>query len=169
MAVKRLVEISVGLIEAHLQANITTALGALEVQRNDTLVVLESPKDWFRYAPEKGYRMPAIYTICNVMRMMNDRGANHINAQMEIVVSALLGGTTLDELVTKTWRYQAVLQGLLHEQSLTTGDGAVKIVCKVEEMHFSPELTDTIDRDEKQNVFRKEVSLVLNVEHYESF
>jgi hypothetical protein len=161
---RRLTEATVNLIINHIQTNIASALAAIETDRGDTLVTLESPKSYFRFAAPKGYRTPAVMVVCNSMKMHNDRGANFIAGTADISVSLLASEITLDKLVTKTWRYQAALHALLHETALTTADTKVKIVSKVEDLREGVEYTE---KDDPENVFRKEIALILSVEHWE--
>ncbi|NDD53819.1 hypothetical protein EBZ39_08055, partial [bacterium] len=68
----------------------------------------------------------------------------------------------------KAYRYQAAIMGVLDQAQLTTIDGKVKIVCVIENAQFSPLYTDSGDPKDPRTVFRKEVSVELAIQHYES-
>lgn len=169
MSTRHLAESIVALVEKQIQDNIGAALAGVAADRNDDKVTLEVPKEYIRFENAKGYRLPAVFTVVRTMRMNNaERGANHINATADLIVSILIGERTQSLLVTKSWRYQAALHEVLHLAQLTTVDSKVKIVTKVEEVHFGPELTDTQDKTDPQSVFRKEVGFLIHVEHWEN-
>lgn len=168
MSVK-LTEITYDLISAEIQSKIAAALADVSADRGDKIVSTPPPKKYFKYAFAKGYETPCVYVICNSHKINNaERNANYLNTTAKVHVSVLIEDRIKDNLVLKSWRYQAALFKILHETSLTTVDNLVKIVVKVDEMLFSPEFSDTNDRDATGSVFRKEVVLSCNVEHYEN-
>jgi hypothetical protein len=169
MASRRLAEITVKLIEAHIKANIATALAEVRTDRADAAVTTEVPKSYFKYELAEGYRAPAVFTICDSIQSRNvEKQANFLACMATVRVSVIVEDRLKDSLVVKSWRYQAALHKLLHLVDLISADSKVKIVSKVEEILFSPEFTDTKDPSAPQSVFRKEVLLLLNVEHYEN-
>lgn len=167
MSSRRLAEETVSLIEAHIKANIAAALANVRTERADAKVSTEVPKSYFRFAEPLGYRTPAVFTICQGMTTQEAEGANFVKLQADVLVSALVEDRTKDTLLLKTWRYQAALHKILHLTHLTSSDNKVKLICKVTRINFSPEFSDTKDGNAPQSVFRKEVSLELEVEHSE--
>jgi hypothetical protein len=97
------------------------------------------------------------------------RGPNYISAAHDMRVTVLLDDRNRELLTIRCWRYQAALTKLLSETQLLTLDNKVKIVTKVVKNTFSPLYTDTANPDSPQAVFRKEVVVELEVEHYEQF
>lgn len=169
MSSVKLTEETIGLILSEIQNKIAAALITVSAYQNDGLVSTAPPKKYFRYAFAQGYETPAIFVICNSHSINNSqRNANYLSTTAKVHVSALVEDRIKDNLVIKAWRYQAALFKILHETSLTTGDGLVKIIVKVEEMLFSPEFSGTEDRNAHGSVFRKEVVLNCSVEHYEN-
>lgn len=166
----RLAESTVGLIEAQIKTNIAGALSSVRTYRNDALVTLESPKEYFRYEqPAYVYQPPAIFTILKSQDIRSQQmGSNHINSLCDVFVAIVIQDRNQNNLVTKSWRYQAALMQLLHEVTLTSSDSSVKLFCKVQTCEFSQSI-NIKDQKATDNVFRKEVSLRLQVEHIENF
>lgn len=159
------------LIEAAIKSGIATALAAIRTDRADAYVSTESPhtQSYFKYASAKAYRCPAVFIIPQSIDLQNAaRGANHINAEAKVAVSVVVEDRDLNHLVVKSWRYQAALHKVLHESSLTSGDGKVRLFIKVERITFSPEFSDEKDPHQGAGVFRKEVLLECNVDHIEN-
>lgn len=163
-----LAEATVDLIESSIKQNIATALANVRAQRNDPVVTTEPPREYFQYEFAHAYRAPAIFTIIKNQDLRNEiMGANHVNAMSEVIVAAVVEDRLEKTIVKKAWRYQAALFQILHEVSLTNTDQSVKIFSRVQNCQFS----GTINlKDEKRpdSVFRKEVSLRLQVEHIEN-
>lgn len=169
MASHRLAEYTVKMLEDHIKANIATALGDVRTDRADAKVTTEAPQSYFRYEMAQAYRAPAVFVICTNVRMRNtEKQANFIASLADVGVSVVVEDRVLDNLVLKSWRYQAALHKLLHQTSLISTDSTVKLISKVESISFSPEYTATQDPSMPQSVFRKEVLLTLEVEHYEN-
>ena len=169
MSSRKLAETTVTLIVNELKASLPTALSELRTERADPAVSTEQPKSYLIYSGAIGYITPAVFVICEEMEMMNaERGSNFINAKARILASVLVEDRVADRVVKKAWRYQAAMHKVLHETVLTTGDGKVRIVIKVDRIRFSPEFSDTKDPNAPQSVFRKEVVLDLEVEHWEA-
>lgn len=169
MSSRRLAETTVKLIEAHLKANMPAALAEVRTDRADAAVTTEPPKSYFRYELAEAYRAPAVFIICDSIQSRNvEKQANFLANMATVRVSVIVEDRIKDSLVIKSWRYQAAMHKLLHLVDLISADQSVKLISKVEEMLFSPEFTDTKDPSAPQSVFRKEVLLLLNVEHYEN-
>jgi hypothetical protein len=166
-----LTEKTVSLIQDQIKAGIAGALASVRAQRADKAVSTEPPptQSYFIFEGAKAYRCPAIFMIADSMDMHNaDRGANFIAARARIIVSVIVEDRRQDLLTLKAWRYQAALHQLLHLATLTTADQKVRVETKVERVLYSHEFTDAVDKDVPQGVFRKEVALHLDAEHFEN-
>lgn len=168
MGAYRLAEIAVNLIEAKIKAEIATALANVRSERNDPVVTTEPPKEYFQYPTAHAYRCPTVFTILRKMDIRNqEMGANHINAIHDMVVAVVVEDRTEPRLLKKAWRYQSALMQILHEVSLTTSDNAVRLFSRVQNCEFSG-IVNLKDDDSPGAVFRKEMSLELQVEHIEN-
>ena len=171
MSARWLSEQTVGLIQKAVKDGIGPALTAVRVQRGDAAVSTEPPpsQSYFNFEGAKGYRCPAIFTVIDSMDMMNtDRGPNFIAARARVIVSVVVEDRTLPLLTLKAWRYQAALHSVLHLTTLTSADNKVRLESRIERVLFGPEYSDATSKDVPQGVFRKEVALHLDVEHFEA-
>lgn len=163
-----LAEATVDLIESSIRQNIATTLADVRTQRNDPIVTTEIPREYFQYETAHVYRAPAVFTIIKNQDFRNEvMGANHINAMDEVIVAVVVEDRLEKNIVKKAWRYQSALFQILHEVALTNSDQSVKLFSRVQNCSFS----GTINlKNEKaaDAVFRKEVSLRLQVEHIEN-
>lgn len=98
---------------------------------------------------------------------LGEAGANFIDAINRIDVSVVIESKNAPDLTYQAYRYQAALHKLLAQTPLLNEDLSVKIVCKVERAIFSATYTNAQKPNDAQGVFRKEVLLELDVEHYE--
>lgn len=170
MGAYRLAEIAVNMIEAQIRSNIAAALAAVRVQRGDAKVTTEPPNEYFQYETAQVYRAPAVFTIIKGQDFRNQaQGANHINALNDMVIAVVVEDRVERLVTTKAFRYQAALTALLHEVSLTSGDGAVRLFSRVQNSEFAATISYLKDPQASDSVFRKEVSLRLQVEHIENF
>lgn len=168
MSAYHLAETIVNLIQSNIQANIAASLAAVRTQANDPIVTTEPPHEYFIYETAHVYRAPAVFTI---MKDQNIRDSqmqpNHVNSMCDVIV-AIVVEDRIERLVTiKAWRYQAALMSLVHQVSLTNLDGSVKIFSRVQNCQFSG-LINLKNEKTADSVFRKEVSLRLQVEHVEA-
>jgi hypothetical protein len=163
-----LAETTVSLIEDTIRANIAQTLADVRQERNDPIVTTYPPQEYFQYEKAHGYRAPAVFTIIKNFDMRDQTmGANHINAMCEVIVAVVVEDRIEARIVKKAWRYQAALAQILHQSSLTNSDGSVRLFTRVQNCQFSGVINI---KDEKASdaVFRKEVSLRLQVEHIEN-
>lgn len=163
----RLVEMDVFLIEQYLQANIDAALLEVSTDRGDNFVGLESPKSYFHFPMAAAYRAPAVFTIPEDFDFRLNTGPNSISALAQINVAVVCEDKDMHRLTTKVWRYQAALTKLLYLAQLQSSDNSVKIVTKVVKNTFSDIYPRARDENDPDTVFRKEVVVQLEVEHYE--
>lgn len=170
MGAYKLAETAVNLIQEAIKANIATTLANVRTDRADGVVSTEPPREYFIYETAHVYRAPAVFTIIRSQDIRNsEKNANHINAMDEIIVAVVVEDRLERLLEIKAWRYQAALMPILHQVSLTNSDGSVKLFSRVQSCEFS----GIINVKDKQspnstNVFRKEMSLKLQVEHVEN-
>lgn len=163
-----LAETTVSLIEEAIKSNIAQALMDVRQERNDPIVTTYPPQEYFQYEKAQGYRTPCIFTIIKNQDFRNEiMKANHINAMCEVIVAVVVEDRIEPRLVKKAWRYQAALAQILHETSLTSSDGSVKLFSRVQNCEFSG-VINLKDEKSPEAVFRKEVSLRLQVEHIEN-
>lgn len=169
MTARKLLEGDVDLITSAIQAGITAALADTRADRNDPIVTTEDPRAYFNYPRAVGYRTPAVFVIGDSMQFMQPTGPNFIKAQSSVNVTVLVEDRLADRLTIKAFRYMSALQQILEQANLETSDGKLKIVCKVIRAENSPLYSTNEDESAADNVFRKEVSLFLEVDHWENF
>lgn len=159
------VEIARNLLIGKMKADLPGALAAVRGNRNDAVVGLQEPAEYYIYPPSKLLRAPAVITICESYdTQARTRGANFVSAVGYFKVALVVEEKDLRLLTLKAERYQAALVEILNQVPLVSDDSEVKIFPIVTGFSFSPEYTTT---DTPQSVFRKEVVVDLEVEHYE--
>lgn len=160
-------EIAVDLILSQIKTNIAAALAAVRAERNDPIVSTEPPNEYFVYEHARAYRAPAVFVLFQTQRIRNaEKGANFIDALDLILVNVIVEDRIEPRVTRKAWRYQAALMELLHEVTLTSSDNALRLFSRVENCEFSP--VTLKDPKSADAVFRKEMSLALEVEHIEN-
>lgn len=168
MSAYLLAEIAVDLIQDHIRQNIATALANLRIERNDPIVSTEPPREYFIYETAHAYRAPAVFTIIQNMDIRDNQiNSNHINAMDDILVAVVVEDRIESRVTRKAWRYQAALMTLVHQVTLTNTQGTLKLFSRVQSCEFSG-LVNLKDPKKDDAVFRKEVSLRLQVEHVEN-
>lgn len=167
MASLKLIESTVSLIETHLQSSIAAALAEVSTDRADNLVSMEPPASYFRFPSAVGYRSPVVFIVPEEMDMRLSGGQNFIQGLAKVNVAVLVEDKDAYALTLKSWRYQAALVKLLHEVQLDSADG-VRIVSKVRRATFSSIYPGDRREDDVDEIFRKEVVVELDVEHYEN-
>jgi hypothetical protein len=165
----RLTEATVDLLLSHIKTNIGAALASVRAEVNDPVVTTEVPKSYFIYPKAKGFRAPAVFVIADEFDFkVPERGANFISGSVRINVSVLLEDRNSELLTRRCWRYQSALHELLAQTQLTTSDNTLKIVSIVRRARYSPLYSNAKDESSVEAVFRKEVLLELEVDHYEN-
>lgn len=169
MISSQLVEIASDLIINKIKDNISSALNQVNTDRT-TLglqygVAIPTPREYFIFEKAQNYQCPSIYVICRNIDFQKTRGANHINAIMDFGVSALVEAQREGQETVMAWRYQSAIHKILDQTALTDAIANVKIVCISRMASFS-ETFSSADTG-RQGMFRKEVLLDFNVEHYE--
>lgn len=165
----KLTEGMVDLVIAYIQANIGAALDLVAPSVTTILPSLEQPVEYFVYQKPQGYRTPAIFVIADDLDFkVQENKTNYIGAQSRMNVSVVVEDSDEEVLTRKAWRYQTALHNVLDEARLVSADS--KLVNKVIVYHhrFSDLFFDTKGPSNGAR-FRKEVVLMCNVEHRESF
>ena len=166
----QLTEICVNAIIAELQANLPSALSAVNTARgNDGQGNLLPPREYFIYGTEKNYRKPVVFVIATGFEFQLDRGSNHINATHDINVSVVIEDRLEKLLTIAAWRYQAALVSVLHLNQLNGPSNQSKMVPKVVDIKYSPIYSEDSKKGSSEAVFCKEVLVGLRVEHFEPF
>lgn len=167
MAQVQLVEKTRQLVLDIIKANIDSALAAIRVDRNDPIVTTEPPKSYFIYDGAHTYQCPAVFAVVDSIEFPEERtGANHVNAVVKLYLSIVVEDREADKLTIKSERYQAALFAILHWATLQDNAKNTKIWVRVARCQFSPLYTKK--RGEAQGEFRKEVSLELEIKHFEN-
>lgn len=168
MSAYYLAETIVNLIQSTVQANIAQSLLDVRTERDDPIVTTEPPREYFIYETAHAYRAPAVFTIIRDQNIRdNQMKPNHVNSMCDVVVAVVVEDR-IERLVTiKAWRYQAALMPILHQVSLTNSDGNVRLFSRVQNCQFSG-VVNIKDEKTSTAVFRKEMSLRLQVEHVEN-
>lgn len=167
---RKLAELDVQLVQAEIKASIGAALADVAVDRGSAypVISLELPRSYFTYPKIKGYDAPAVFTLVDYIDFRKEvMGANHINAITRMNVAVLIEDTTEDRLELKAWRYQAALDKVLDQTSLTSLTDNVKIVVVVKRATFSG--IEQRQESAAEKMFRKEVNLECDIYHYENF
>jgi len=164
-------EIASNLILSTIKANIAQALADVRTDYADPTVTIPVPatNSYFIYPYPMGYRPPFIQLIASAYRKMGNRGANHVNGQIDFDLSVIVEDTRGDNCMKQTYRYRAALQKILDQTNLTNVTPSVKLVVLVNTADFSElYLVKPVD-GESVKAFRREVNLKLLVEVYENF
>lgn len=168
MATRHLVETAVDLVTKQIRDNIGTALADIRVNRGDNKVTMEVPRDYFIYPRAKGYRTPAVFVIGDRIDFLKERrGANHINAAVRLNVTVLIEDKDAEKITTKAYRYQAALHQVLDQARLIPADNQAMLTAVIQSAGFSP-LYSNLTEGDPQAVFRKEVSLEIDVFQFEA-
>lgn len=164
-------EIASDLILDYLKANISQALVDVRTDRDDPTVTIPVPatNSYFIYPYPMGYKPPFIQLIANSYRKMGQRGANHVNGQIDFDLALIAQDTKGDLCMRQAYRYRAALQKLLDQTNLTNTTPAVKFVVLVNTADYSELYLVRPTEGASEKAFRREVNLKLTVEVYENF
>lgn len=169
MASLKLIEYTVNMLMGKVQSDIDAALLAVSTDRADNFVSLESPVSYFYFWNAQAYQAPAVFVIPEDFDMrLAETGPNFINALARVNVAVTVEDKDAYYVTVKAWRYQAALTKILHLVHILSADQTVKLVSKVVRTSYSSIYPkDKTDQDPDE-VFRKEVVVELEVEHYEN-
>lgn len=167
MSSQKLVEIDSYLIRDYIKANIGAALAEVRTDRADSMVTTEVPANYFFFEKAQGYKAPCVFIICTDVDFRKDEmNANFVNAAFRYTVSVVIEDRAEDYLTVKAWRYQAALHKILDQTQLEDPSQSVKATLVVKNASFSPLFSNA---GTAPQVFRKEVALEIDVNHFESF
>ena len=155
-------DVTTGIISM-IQNGIGASLDALNADRPDGDVTLENPPEesYFTYESAIGYRAPAIFVVPTAVDFKLARGPNHVAATVSLFVSLIVEDRNQDLLQTKCFRYADAIYRTISRQTIETTQS--KDVIKVLRMAFSG---TEASKGKIESVFRKEATLLLDVEHY---
>lgn len=166
MSAEQLVEKTRNLLLDAIKTDLPAALADIRDDREDPIVTTEPPRSFFIYDGAHTYQCPAIFCVVDSADFPEESfGPNHINALVTVYVSAVIEEREARLLTIKSERYQAALFRVLHRRHLQDTIKNVKIYARVTRAEFSPLYTK---ERENAGVFRKEVSLQLEVKHFEN-
>lgn len=166
MSAEQLVEKTRDLLLTALKEDIGSALAAIRTDRDDPIVTTEPPRSFYIYDGASTYQCPAVFCVVDSAEFPESQlGPNHINALVKIYVSVVVEDREAKLLTIKSERYQAALFRILHRRHLENQPKNLKIYSRVLRTQFSPLFTK---ERENAGVFRKEVSLELEVKHFEN-
>lgn len=163
----QLTEIAVQAIITQIRSNIAAELASVNTARGDDQVNLVPPQEYFFFEISESYRRPAVFVMAEDMDMELLEGANHINARHAINVTAVVEERTEKLATLACWRYQAALFKVLHLNQLAGPSLQSKIIPKVASIAYGPVYSEDTKAESADKMFLKEVSLNLNVDHWE--
>lgn len=167
MSKAQLVETTRDLVLDTIKANIAAKLAGIRADRNDPIVSTEPPRSYFIFDGAHTYQCPAVFCVVDSMEFPEpSTGANHVNAIVKMYVSVVIEDREADRLTIKSERYQAALFEILHWTTLQDVPKNLRIWARVVNCQFSPLYTNA--RGGNMGEFRKEVSLELEVKHFEN-
>lgn len=164
MASQNLLEFTTTAIIDQIKNNIGTYLAEVRSERTDGKVTTEVPVDYFIYEGAIAYKTPAVFVVADSIDFRLPNGPNHINAMIRIYVSLVVEDRNQRLLTLKAFRYNDALHKCLDRQHLI--DGTVQNIIKVTRTDISSSQTKKMSATD--SIFRKEIMLTLEVEHYES-
>lgn len=173
MSVRHLAETTVNLIITQIQNNIASALAAVTADsspnKSTVQVTTEPPRTYFIYENPQGYTTPAVIVVCDEFDFRPAaKGANHISAVARIGVACVLEDRDLQRLTVKAYRYLDAFHNVLAQTEIDDPTDGVKLIIIVKKAGFTPHYYPRAQSD-PQGLFRKEVQLECEVEHYENF
>lgn len=163
MSSQNLLESTTTAIVEQIKNNIGTYLSEVRTDRPDGKVTTEVPVDYFIYENAIAYKTPSVFVIADSIDFRLSKGQNHINALIRIYVSLVVEDRNQRLLTLKIFRYNDALHKCLDRQHLI--DGNVQNILKVTRTDISSSQTKKMSATE--SIFRKEIMLTLEVEHFE--
>lgn len=169
MSVRHLAETTRNMTQQYIKDNIAAALTGVRADRTDGFVNLEPPQSYFIFPKALGLKTPTIFTVVEEFDFRpSQKGANHINAMVKLHVTALVEDKDLDRLTIKADRYFDALHNVLAQAQIVDAGKGVRLNVIVSRATFSPEYSNANQQD-PQGLFRKEVLLECEIEHYSNF
>lgn len=172
MSAPLLLEGTVDLILAKIKADIATALADVRTERADAKVSTEPPstESYFRYYPAKAFKAPAVFVVGEEMGARHDeKGGNFITGLASVTVSVVVEDRDEERLTRKAFRYMSALHQILEQINLQDTGGKLKLFVRVERVVNGATYTKADQRDLAESVFRREVALYCEVDHFENY
>ena len=164
----KLIETDLELIRTYLVANMPAALATVSADRTVLIDQMPVPREYLTFEKAQAYQCPVIFIVPDSQDFrLSEKNSNCINALSRIYVNAVVESGQEQVVSYLAYRYQAALCQLLAQQCLLNTDSSVQIIIKVVRSRFSSMYTDAQKKGVASGVFRKEVLLELDVEHYE--
>lgn len=164
----KLIETDLELIRTYMQTNLPAALAVVSADRATVLDQMPVPREYLTFETAQAYECPVIFIIPdNQDYRLYEKNSNCINALSRIYVNAVIESRRESEVSYIAYRYQAAMCQILAQTCLLNADNTVQIIIKVTRSKFSAMYTDAQKKGQASGVFRKEVLLELDVEHYE--
>lgn len=163
MGARNLTESTVMMIRDLIKNNIASALVDIRAERADAKVPTPVPQNFFISDKQWAYRCPAVFIIATNVDLALSRGQNHINSKQDVTISVVIEDKDSDALTIGCYRYQDALFEILDGAQVVSADTKIKIVVKVVSVIFS----ETFSLQDNNTIFRKEVAVMLEVEHWE--
>jgi hypothetical protein len=154
------VEYIVDQLLSYIPDNIGAALDEVAIEYN-TEISIENPLDYFIYQNPIGYRVPCIILVPQNIEWLWTRGQNHINCIVGLSLTCVVEDRDQTMLSRKLWRFHAALFKLLSFATFLSS--TQKDIVKVTNSSFS----QTILMSGTDSIFRKEVTMSLDIEHFE--
>jgi hypothetical protein len=169
---RHLIEKATDMIEAHLIANLPTALADIASDRalNDIYpdLALAVPQEYFVDSGYEALNTPSVFIVCDNIDFKKPRGANHINATASYGIAAIVENQQIEEVARQSWRYQSALSQVLDNTSLTNSDNTLSIKIIVQRAEFTEPYTQSTREGEPAAHWRKAALLRCDVEFYEA-
>lgn len=135
------------------------------------------PQSYFNFVDAIDYKLPAIFVICKSIDLrQKDKQGNHITALAEVQVSCVVEEKRSDMCNALAYRYASALHSILEQANIeiqsvgfTPPQGVAKDFVRVSRMENSDLFTSTEDKTRSDAIFRKEIALFLEVEHFENY
>lgn len=161
-----LAEIAVYMIRGKLQADLPAVLARIQDER-DFVVTLSKPAEYFISEKKQILKLPAIFLIPDSIDFQLEKGPNHPNALINMRLTIVTEDRNEDHLTIQCYRYQSALYDILNGAQLTDTTSNQTIVIKVMQANFYP-IYSAPDENTTRGVFRKEVSLTLEINDFEN-
>lgn len=165
-----LIEADCQLIKTLIQDGIAAALSSVSIARGDNQVGMEVPNEYFFYEKSKAMNPPSVYISgVSIDFRQSEKETNYISSKDKVYVTVVVQDQTGEDLVLKAWRYQAALHQVLDRAVLTSSDNGARLIVVVSRAEMSPIYDVSKDPNSTEAVFRREVYLECDVEHYENY
>ena len=167
MNTAKLSEVAVLLIRNKLQQDLPAELLSIQQDRGNYDVTLPNPAEYFISEKKKILNLPALFILTDRIDFQLNVGQNHPNALLYMNLTCVNEDRNTDFVTIQTYRYQAALYSVLSGAQLTDATNNMTLVIKVMQANYSP-IYSADDQKTTAGVFRKEVSLALEINLFEN-